>query len=45
VTGSERNLTLFEVAEELSRRLAGTFLPDAKGRRPVCGGMAKYCYS
>jgi hypothetical protein len=35
-------LTLFEVAQEISRRLAGTFLRDASGRRPVYGGMAKF---
>jgi hypothetical protein len=32
-------MTLFEVAQEIARRLAGTFLRDAKGRRPVYGGM------
>jgi hypothetical protein len=31
-------MTLCEVAQELSRRLAGTFLRDADGRRPVYGG-------
>jgi hypothetical protein len=35
-------MTLFEVAQELTRRLAGTFLRDAKGRRPVYGGIAKF---
>jgi len=30
-------MTLFEVAQELSRRLAGTFLRDSDGRRPVYG--------
>jgi hypothetical protein len=33
-------MTLFEVAKELSRRLAGAFLRDAKGRRPIYGGTA-----
>jgi hypothetical protein len=37
-TGSGTMMTLFEVAQELSRRLAGTFLRDADGRRPVYGG-------
>jgi len=37
-TGSGNMMTLFEVAQELSRRLAGTFLRDADGRRPVYGG-------
>jgi hypothetical protein len=41
-TGSGRYMTLFEVAQELVRRLAGTFLRDAKGRRPVYGGSAKF---
>ena len=31
-------MTLFEVAQELARRLAGTFLRDGDGRRPVYGG-------
>ena len=31
-------MTLFEVAQELSRRLVGTFLRDGDGRRPVYGG-------
>jgi len=37
-TGSGTMMTLFEVAQELSRRLAGTFLRGADGRRPVYGG-------
>ena len=41
-TGSGQHMTLFEVARELSRRLASTFLPDANGRRPVYGGTAKF---
>jgi hypothetical protein len=41
-TGSGRYLTLFEVAQELVRRLAGTFLRDASGRRPVYGGTARF---
>jgi hypothetical protein len=41
-TGSGRYMTLFEVAQELTRRLAGTFLRDANGRRPVYGGIAKF---
>jgi hypothetical protein len=35
-------MTLFEVAQELVRRLTGTFLRDADGRRPVYGGTAKF---
>ena len=41
-TGSGRYMTLFEVAQEISRRLAGTFLRNAKGQRPVYGGTAKF---
>jgi hypothetical protein len=37
-TGSGTMMTLFEVAQELSRRLAGTFLKDDDGHRPVYGG-------
>ena len=37
-TGSGTMMTLFEVARELSRRLAGTFLRGPDGRRPVYGG-------
>ena len=41
-TGSGPHMTLFEVAQELVRRLTGTFLRDANGRRPVYGGTAKF---
>jgi hypothetical protein len=41
-TGSGRYMTLFEVAEEIARRLTGTFLRDGNGRRPVYGGSAKF---
>jgi hypothetical protein len=41
-TGSGRQMTLMEVAQELARRLAGTFLRDATGRRPVYGGTTKF---
>jgi hypothetical protein len=41
-TGSGRRMTLFEVALEIVRRLTGTFLRDADGRRPVYGGTAKF---
>jgi hypothetical protein len=41
-TGSGHYMTLFEVAEEISRRLTGTFLRGADGRRPVYGGTAKF---
>jgi hypothetical protein len=41
-TGSGRYLTLYEVAEEITHRLAGIFLRDRRGRRPVYGGTAKF---
>ena len=41
-TGSGKFMTLFEVAYELRRRLAGTFLRGQDGRRPVYGGTAKF---
>jgi hypothetical protein len=41
-TGTGPHMTLFEVAQELVRRLTGTFLRDASGRRPVYGGSAKF---
>src|SRR4029453_18042618 len=50
-TGSGRYMTLFEVTQEISRRLTGTFLREPSihssssgqdGRRPVYGGSAKF---
>jgi hypothetical protein len=41
-TGSGNHKTLFEVAEEITRRLAGIFLRDANGLRPVYGGTTKF---
>lgn len=41
-TGSGKYMTLFEVAKEISSRLAGIFLRDDAGRRPVYGGTAKF---
>jgi hypothetical protein len=41
-TGSGRHMTLFEVAQEIVRRLTGTFLRDADGKRPVYGGTEKF---
>jgi hypothetical protein len=49
-TGSGQHMTLFEVAREISRRLASAFLRDEnapagsgqRGRRPVYGGTAKF---
>jgi hypothetical protein len=41
-TGSGRKMTLFEIAQEISRRLVAMFLPDQDGRRPVFGGAEKF---
>ena len=41
-TGSGRRISLLGVAEELERRLARLFLPDAAGRRPSHGERARY---
>jgi hypothetical protein len=40
-TGSGRQMNLYQIAEELSRRLGSIFLKDADGRRPVNGGEQK----
>jgi hypothetical protein len=41
-TGSGRQMTLFQVAEELSRRLSTLFLRNAEGRRPFNGGVERF---
>jgi hypothetical protein len=41
-SGSGRMMTLYQVAEELSRRLANIFLKGEDGRRPVYGGTKKF---
>jgi hypothetical protein len=41
-TGSGRHLTLYQVAEEISRRLSRIFLRDEHGQRPVHGGTQKF---
>ncbi len=41
-TGSGQMMTLWEVSEELSRRLNRIFLRDSNGRRPVHGGQEKF---
>ncbi|WP_406693950.1 glucosidase [Singulisphaera sp. Ch08] len=41
-TGSGRWMTLYQVAEELSRRLSALYLKDPDGRRPVYGGSRKF---
>jgi hypothetical protein len=41
-TGSGRQMTLYQVAEELSRRLSSIFLRGTDGRRPVYGGIRTF---
>jgi hypothetical protein len=41
-TGSGQLMNLYQVAEEISRRLASIFLKDKDGRRPVYGGTQKF---
>jgi hypothetical protein len=41
-TGSGRKMNLYQVAEELAKRLAGIFLWSKEGRRPVYGGSRKF---
>lgn len=41
-TGSGRQMNLYQVAEEISRRLGSIFLKDKDGRRPVYGGSRKF---
>jgi hypothetical protein len=41
-TGSGRLMNLFEVAQEITRRLSRIFLRDSTGRRPVFGGCEKF---
>jgi hypothetical protein len=41
-TGSGRRMNLYQVAEEITRRLASIFLRDSRGRRPVHGGAGKF---
>jgi hypothetical protein len=40
-TGSGRQMNLYQIAEEISGRLAGIFLKGKDGRRPVYGGERK----
>jgi hypothetical protein len=41
-TGSGRRMNLYQVAEDLSRRLGNIFMRDEKGRRAVYGGTRKF---
>ena len=40
-TGSGKQMNLYEVAEEIGRRLSSIFLKDEKGKRPVHGDVTK----
>jgi hypothetical protein len=41
-TGSGKKMNLYQVAEEISRRLGSMFLKGKDGRRPVNGGEKKF---
>ncbi len=41
-TGSGQRMNLYQVAEEVARRIVRTFLRDRHGRRPVYGGSQKF---
>jgi hypothetical protein len=41
-TGSGRRMNLYQVAEEIGRRLSSIFVKDEQGRRPVHGTAAKF---
>jgi len=41
-TGSGRQMTLYQVAEEIARRLGAIFLRNDRGERPVYGGTRKF---
>jgi hypothetical protein len=41
-TGSGRQMTLFEVAREISDRVTRIFLRDENGRRPLYGGIQPF---
>jgi hypothetical protein len=41
-TGSGRRMNLYQVAEEIARRLVTIFLRDRQGRRPVYGETRKF---
>jgi hypothetical protein len=41
-TGSGKQMNLYEVAEEIGRRLSKIFLKDEQGKRPVHGTSRKF---
>jgi hypothetical protein len=41
-TGSGRSMNLYQIAEELTRRMTSIFVRDEAGRRPVHGGTRRF---
>ena len=41
-TGSQQVMNLFDISKNLAERLAGIFLPNESGRRPVYGDYGKF---
>jgi hypothetical protein len=41
-TGSGNQMTLWDVSQELEKRLVSIFLEDGEGKRPVFGGAEKF---
>lgn len=41
-TGSGNMMNLYQVANEIARRLESTFLPDASGKRPIYGNTPMF---
>jgi hypothetical protein len=41
-TGSGNYMTLYDIAQEIERRLEGIFVRNAEGQRPVYGGTTKF---
>ena len=41
-TGSQKMLTLWEISQELAKRLSNIFLKDGENRRPVFGNAEKF---
>lgn len=41
-TGSGRQMNLYQVAEEIARRLTNMFVKDSNGHRPVYGGARQF---
>jgi len=41
-TGSGQRMSLYQVAEEIAKRLVRIFLRDSQGQRPVYGGSSRF---